>query len=423
MTDVKPGYKLTDVGVIPEDWNLTPLGKLVHSVEYGSAAKSGTKGTIPVLRMGNLQDGKIDWKDLVYTSDVAEINKYMLRAGDVLFNRTNTIDLVGKTSIYEGDHPAIFAGYLIRINLVPKLLDSRFLNYILNTQFSHQYGAKVLSVAVGQANINGQKLKTYPIPLPPTKAEQEAIAAALGNADALIESLEQLVAKKRQIKCGAMQQLLTGRKRLPGFSGEWKTKRFDELFTGLRNASNSRSELGSHGDVAYVHYGDIHTHPTAFLNPAALRTYVPRYKVRTVPRLADGDLLMVDASEDTTAIGKAVEVFGLNGTEAVAGLHTMALRGSNNYLANGFKGYIQYLPNVRAALVRLATGVSVYGITKSGVKMIEVTIPNPAEQTAIAAVLSDMDADIAAIETKLAKVRLVKQGMMQELLTGRRRLR
>jgi type I restriction enzyme S subunit len=258
--------------------------------------------------------------------------------------------------------------------------------------------------------------------LPPTLAEQEAIASALSDADGLIESLEKLIAKKRQIKHGTMQELLTGQRRLPGFTGKWENYRFDQLFSNIRNASNSRSELSPHGDIAYVHYGDIHIHPTAFLSPVGLQTFISRAKVRSIPRLMDGDLLMADASEDTTAIGKAVEITGLNGAEAVAGLHTMALRGNKEYIAHGFKGYLQYMPKVRNALVSLATGVSVYGITKSGVKAIEVTIPQTAEQSAIAAILSDMDAELAALESKLSKARQVKQGMMQELLTGRTRL-
>lgn len=208
------GYKQTEVGMIPEDWSITPLGRLIRSVEYGSSAKSNSKGRTPVLRMGNLQGGKIDWDDLVYTDDPSETNKYALRRGDVLFNRTNTIELVGKTAIYEGEQPAIFAGYLIRINVAPELLDSWFLNYVLNTEFSRKHSAKVLSVAVGQANINGQKLKTYPIPLPPTKTEQEAIAAILTDMDKEIESLEAKLAKARQVKQGMMQELLTGRIRL-----------------------------------------------------------------------------------------------------------------------------------------------------------------------------------------------------------------
>ena len=257
--------------------------------------------------------------------------------------------------------------------------------------------------------------------LPPL-VEQDAIASALSDMERLIESLEHIIAHKQQIKDGVTQELLTGRRRLPGFSESWKTYRFDQLFHVLRNASNSRSDLSEHNQVAYVHYGDIHTHSVAFLNPATLKTFIAREKVRTIPRLADGDLLMVDASEDTTAIGKAVEIVGLQRAEAIAGLHTMALRGDKARLVDGFKGYLPQFPKVRAALVRLATGVSVYGITKSGVMGIDVTIPEPAEQTAIAAVLANMDAEITALEAKLAKARQIKQGMMQELLTGRTRL-
>lgn len=207
-------YKQSEIGVIPEDWDVIPLGKLVRSVEYGSSAKSDESGAIPVLRMGNLQSGKIDWSNLVYTDDAAEISKYTLRAGDILFNRTNTIDLVGKTSIYEGERPAIFAGYLIRINVATELLNPRFLNYTLNTELGRKHSAKVLSVAVGQANINGQKVKTYPIPLPPTLLEQEAIAAVLSDMDAEIAALEANLSKARQVKQGMMQELLTGRIRL-----------------------------------------------------------------------------------------------------------------------------------------------------------------------------------------------------------------
>lgn len=213
---VRPGYKQTEVGVISQDWEIKRLGQLIFGVEYGSSAKSMPSGTIPVLRMGNLQNGKLDWTDLVYSNDKAEYQKYALTSGDVLFNRTNTIDLVGKTAIYLGEQPALFAGYLIKIKCNPSLLDSRFLNYVLNTTESHRYGAKVLSVAVGQANINGKKLKTYPIPLPPNIEEQHAIAEALSDVDGLLDALDKLIAKKRDLKQAAMQQVLTGKTRLPG---------------------------------------------------------------------------------------------------------------------------------------------------------------------------------------------------------------
>ena len=113
--------------MIPEEWEVLQLGKLIVSVEYGSSAKSKAEGKTPVLRMGNLQNGKILWDDLVFTDNEHEVRKYALHYNDVLFNRTNTIDLVGKTSIYQSTQPAIFAGYLIRITVNPALLNPVYL--------------------------------------------------------------------------------------------------------------------------------------------------------------------------------------------------------------------------------------------------------------------------------------------------------
>ena len=205
----------------------------------------------------------------------------------------------------------------------------------------------------------------------PSPPEQRAIAEALGDVDALLGTLTQLITKKRDLKQAAMQQLLTGQTRLPGFSEEWSTYTFGGLFDLLRNASNSRADLVSDGEVGYLHYGDIHIHGSPFFDCGHdLRTYISADKVRSTPLMADGDLVMVDASEDTEAIGKAVEIRGLNGCRAVAGLHTLLLRAKPNQLADGFKGYLQYFSAVREALVRMATGVSVYGISKTNVKTI-----------------------------------------------------
>lgn len=201
--------------------------------------------------------------------------------------------------------------------------------------------------------LSGGILRSMPIPIP-TLREQFEIVNALSDVDDWIESLGQLIAKKRQIKQGSMEELLTGKRRLPGFTGGWDRFRFDQLFSNLRNASNSRSELAVEGDVAFVHFGDIHIHPNPFLNPTELRTFISRAKVRTVPRLQDGYLLLADASEDTSAIGKAVEIVGLGGREAVAGLHTMALRGNKDRVADGFNEHFNCLWRICSLTGRLA---------------------------------------------------------------------
>ena len=159
-------------------WKLRTLGDACEGVEYGSSAKSKAVGTIPVLRMGNIQDGILDWEKLVYTDDKAEIEKYLLKHNDVLFNRTNSPELVGKTAIYKSEMPAIFAGYLIRIHRREDLLDADYLNYYLNSEMALTYGKTVTISSVNQANINGSKLKTYPIPLPPI-SEQRTIVRQL----------------------------------------------------------------------------------------------------------------------------------------------------------------------------------------------------------------------------------------------------
>lgn len=421
-----PGFKQTTVGVIPRDWEVAPLAQLIRSVEYGSSAKSSDEGRVPVLRMGNLQGGKIDWTDLVYTDDQTEINKYKLRTGDVLFNRTNTIDLVGKTSIYQGEQPAIFAGYLIRINVIQEVLDSRFLNYVLNTEFSRKFSMKVLSVAIGQANINGQKLKTYPIPLPPTKAEQAAIAEALSDADAMIESLEQLLAKKRQIKQGAMQELLTGKKRLPGFSGEWPTKTLGDLFNFGGGFSASRHQLSTEGHC-YLHYGDIHTSDRTFIDVRAEFQGIPKLdvalkRVSSSSLLDDGDVVFVDASEDDEGTSRHFVVANPDRKPFISGLHTIVAKSKTAELDHLYRRYCFQTQAVKSQFRFFAVGTKVSGISKTNIVKIVIPIPMLEEQAAIASILSDMDAELAALETKLIKARQLKQGMMQELLTGRIRL-
>ena len=140
--------------------------------------------------MGNIQNGRLDWGNIVYTDDKAEIEKYLLKHNDVLFNRTNSPELVGKTAIYKSEMPAIFAGYLIRIHRKEELLDADFLTYFLNSQIAFDYGKTVVISSVNQANINGTKLKSYPIPAP-SLSEQKAIVAKLDN---LTEETQRLAA-------------------------------------------------------------------------------------------------------------------------------------------------------------------------------------------------------------------------------------
>jgi type I restriction enzyme S subunit len=399
------------------------LGTLVDLVEYGSSAKSARSGRVPVLRMGNLREGRVSWDDLVFTNNAAEITRYRLEPNDVLFNRTNTMELVGKAAIYTGDRPAIFAGYLIRVRVNAQKADPRFLNFILNTAATKQHGRSVASIAIGQVNINAKKLKAYPIPLPPTRDEQTAIADAITDAESLLEQLDTLIATKRDLKRAAIQQLLTGRTRLPEFKGKWKLTRLGNHVTYLSHATHARAVLTKEGTVRYLHYGDVHAATSIWLDPRTTSMpFVPERLAGRFDRLQTGDLVFVDASEDLTGIGKSVELRGVEAMDIIAGLHTITARFDKSVLADGFKGYLQFMPPFKAQLQRLAAGTKVYASNKGHVSSVEIDLPEVEEQVAIANALNDMAAEIAALEARRDKTRLLKTGMMQELLTGRTRL-
>ncbi len=296
---------------------------------------------------------------------------------------------------------------------------NEFLYYLILTLKS-----KLVQQAIGSTflEIGKHALASMEVRLPPLK-EQRAIAEALSDVDGLIESLESLLAKKRAVKTGAMQQLLTGKTRLPGFGEDWEEMRFGDICTFLSTANNPRADLEEHGEVGYVHYGNVHAHPLPVLNRASLD--LPRIdesRIGNISRLRDGDLVMVDASEDLEGLGKSVEVMGIGIDNIVAGLHTILCRGDSYHWAAGFKAYLQYIPAFKSALTRVAAGISVYAVSKKQLADIVLALPSPSEQAAIVSILSDMDAEIAAIERQLDKIRAIKRGAMQQLLTGKIRL-
>lgn len=171
---------------IPESWAWTSVGEVCSNIQYGSSQKSSSIGKIAVLRMGNLQNGRIVLDKLVYTSDLKEIEKYPLEYNDLLFNRTNSKELVGKVAIYKGEIPAIYAGYLVRVH--PILIESDYLNYVMQSQYYWIYCQNVRSDAIGQSNINAEKLKHFIFPLPPLQ-EQKRIVDRISRIFSRIEFL------------------------------------------------------------------------------------------------------------------------------------------------------------------------------------------------------------------------------------------
>lgn len=176
---------------LPKSWKWVNIGDISRGPEYGTSQKSLEEGKVPVIRMGNLQNGIIDWTDLVFSNDDAEIEKYRLMPGDVLFNRTNSPELVGKTAIYRGEQEAIFAGYLIRVNQFD-CINAEYLAYYMNSFTAKQYGNKVKTDGVNQSNINGKKLCSYPFPLC-SQEEQAQVVYELEFRLSVCDSIEKTV--------------------------------------------------------------------------------------------------------------------------------------------------------------------------------------------------------------------------------------
>lgn len=176
-------------GVGMESWENVYVSEICHSLKYGTAKKSSSEGTVVVIRMGNLQDGEISWDDLAYSNDEENIEKYKLVPGDVLFNRTNSPALVGKTSIYRGEYPAIYAGYLIKLDYDRSRVIGDYLNYSLNTVSAKEYCNSVKTDGVNQSNINAKKIGAYRFDMPKINEQSE-----------IIHILDDLLAKERQAK-------------------------------------------------------------------------------------------------------------------------------------------------------------------------------------------------------------------------------
>lgn len=400
--------KQVGIGAVPIDWDTLTLDELEQ------------RGDIRLFR------GKvISQKDIdrlpgdypIYSSSV-HCNGLFGRYGAYMFDEeliTWSVD-GGGHFFHRPRHRFSVTNVCGYLRVRTSSIDYRYLAY----QLQHLHSRKVFdyTLKAHPSVIRG----SYTVALPSIE-EQRAIAEALSDVDGLLGALEALITKKRAIKQAAMQQLLAGKTRLPGFSGEWDTKRIGDISTFLPTANNPRADLGEYGEVEYIHYGDIHAHAQPVMNCAlANLPRIDKSRVGNAAQLQDGDLVMVDASEDLVGVGKSVEVQGLAGRAVVGGLHTILCRGNHGHWAIGFKAYLQFIPAFRSALTRMASGISVYAISKNQLADVELALPPAPEQEAIVAVLSDMDAEIAALERRRDKTRAIKQGLMEQLLTGRVRL-
>ena len=416
--------------MIPEQWDSSNVRAIASSTRnaivggpFGSnlVFKDYVAHGVPVIRGQNMSGRMVSGEFVFVTPMKAKsLEANLAYPGDIIFTQRGTL---GQVSLVP-DQP--FSAYLVsqsqmKLSVNRKVADPLFLFYLF-TSDEQQNRFQGSTIQTGVPHINLGILCEMPVRLPPL-SEQIAIAKALSVLDGLLAALEALIAKKRSIKQAAMQQLLTGNTRLPGFSGEWQRKTLGNISTMLPTANNPRRDLSDWGEVGYIHYGDVHSHPYPVLNCASHDLpRIDRGRVGNAVRIQNGDLVMVDASEDLIGVGKSTQVQGVAERAVVAGLHTILCRGKQDEWAPGFMAYLQFIPEFRSSLLRVASGTSVYAISRKQLADVELPLPPPSEQEAIVAVLSDMDAEIAVLELRRQKTRTIKQGMMQHLLTGRIRL-
>ena len=397
---IRAGYKQTEVGVIPGDWECSTINAIAAFARnaivggpFGSdlVSRDYVGDGVPVIRGQNMGSRSLEGPYAFVTPEKADsLEANLARPGDVVFTQRGTL---GQVSLVP---PGPYSRYLVSQSQMKVTLDRDAVSTdFFHCWFSSDGGQKSISqntIQTGVPHINLGILRSLPVPLP-TYPEQRAIAAALSDVDALLAKLDEFIAKKRNLKQAAMQQLLTGQTRLPGFGGEWEVTRLGELLTYEQPTKYlvSSSEYSDANDVPVLTAG---------------KTFILGY---TNENHGIFDNLPVIIFDDFTTANKYV-TFPFKAKSSAMKL----LRPRN--------------PSVNLRLVYEMMQLVEFKLGDhkrywiSEYQKVEVKIPDAAEQTAIATILSDMDTELAALEARRDKTRALKQGMMQELLTGRIRL-
>lgn len=409
-TIIPKEYKQTDVGLIPEDWKYKPLEGLV-AIHHGFGFRSQyfcSHGQYRLTTPGNFYESggfrEVGDKQKYYIGPLPE--GFLLSKGDLILAMTEqATGLLGSAAILPESGTFLHNQRLGRVQVLTDEVSSRFLFWLFN---STVYRNKVRETAAGTKvkHTSPSKLLEIHVALPPTKVEQEAIATALSDADALIESLERLIAKKRDIKQAAMQQLLTGQTRLPGFIS---TNGFKQSEVGVIPNDWLICALG---ELAKLKSGESITNSSIDQASAfpcyggnGLRGYTSRYT-------HDGIYALI--GRQGALCGNVQLVSG----KFYASEHAIVVTPQDKVDIRWLFYILKYMNLNRYSESSAQPGLSVG-------KLSSLSIPTPStkdEQTAVAEVISDMDAEIAALEVRRDKTKLLKQGMMQELLTGRIRL-
>jgi type I restriction enzyme S subunit len=431
--EVKPGYKQTEVGMIPEDWDVKSTSQIANPVRGGSPRPAGDPkffngSFIPWLTVAALTN--IPSSKLVVTETAAclteegSLHSRTLNSGTIIIANSGATLGVAKVL---GIKCCANDGIAALLNL-SKEVSGAYLTHFINTRTS--YLREVVATGNGQPNLNTRLIGRLKIPLPPTKDEQERIAAALGDVDAFIESLEQLSARKRHLKQGVMEELLTGKNRLPGFKvrpgykqtevgiipEDWEVAALGGLLaTAPAYGINAPAIPYDSRYPTYLRITDI-SEDGRFIDESKASVNHP---LATDYRLSEGDLVFARTG---ASVGKSY-LYDRNDGELVFAGFLIRIRPDAKKLLPAYLKYFahsnSYWNWVRVNSMRSGQP----GINGREYASLPIPLsPTTAEQEAIAETLSDMDTEMAALDKELAKIRKLKHGMMQELLTGRIRL-
>jgi Restriction endonuclease S subunits len=407
---VRLGYKLTEVGMIPEDWKVKMLKQISPIQSVGLVINPSSyyddAGTVPMLVGSNVSENVIDWASSKRISEVSNIKIGATRvfAGDLV---TVRVGEPGVTAVIPVEIDGCNCASMMIIRRHAGF-DSTWLCFLMNSNFGRMQVENVqYGTAQKQFNISDAVCFSYPVP---PLAEQRAIAAALSDMDTMISGLDQLIAKKRDIKQATMQQLLTGQKRLPGFSGEWEVRRLGDVLEKIVGGGTpSRSnEKYWRGEIPWVTVKDFAT-----FNPRAAQETITQEGLKnSASNLIPSETLITSTR---MALGKAV----IYEVDISINQDLKALFPKTNVCT---KFLYYWFENNAAIIDELGSGSTVKGISLGDLKAITFLLSSLEEQIAIATILSDMDSELTLLETRRDKALELKQGMMQELLTGRIRL-
>ena len=438
------GYRQTEVGVIPEDWDYTDLLSVSRApMQNGVFFEPLRKGKgIKLINVGDLYEVfPIDVESLeLFDATDNETQRFKVEDGDLFFTRSSVVPSgIAQCNIFHStdSQPVVFDSHIVRVRPDTQKTDAQYLFWFCGGSVARRYLVSHSKTAT-MTTIDQGVLAKCPILLPPTKAEQEAIAEALSDADALIESLEQLIDKKRLIKQGAMQELLTGKRRLPGFELRtgFKPTQFGEIpedwsfrplgteiqemtdFVAAGSFESLRNNIQVYDTPNYAVYVRLFDLRLGLHHNKQKYVDVASYQFLSRSNLHGNEILVANIGAN---VGEAFLMPCGVGPATIAP-NMIVLRPDDRKVRSGYLFFYIMSDFGQARMSELIAGSGHPKINKTDLKKLMVVIPSLDEQEAIAALLSDMDSENAALETKLHKARQVKQGMMRNLLTGRIRL-